>query len=143
MGAVAIAMKGLVSLWNEQRGGRYRVHRGAVNWAQYPFDQYPHGVAVMLDDISLVRRDGFREGTVGIEIAQKLPDHSDVANIDDDLLDEIRDDVETVVAAWEVALSSVGDQAVFIVKRNVSNISEFSDSNRQIQGLVVILKVGL
>jgi len=129
-----------MNAFSRLRDGRYSVHRGGVNWAEYPFGERPYAVAVTVDNASLLRDRGpGLRMTLGFEIFASLPDSPD--DLDDSLLDDLYDDVLAVLSFLQQAKDDRGNSIVTRLDRSVGEAAEAMDADRGVQGLVVTIPV--
>jgi hypothetical protein len=118
-----------------------KVIRGAVDWADFPFDQYPTACAVLMDECTLLRRKN--RGMLTLEFMMKMP-----ANVDesqDEMLDLMRSDAvrvwEVLAACDQVDPDEPGMPLTFMVDASSDSSIEVSDASLKIQGIVATVAV--
>lgn len=130
-----------------EREIKYKVVRGAVNWAAWDFTNHPLGISVHCDDASFLRGEGEDEATLTLEMMQRLPD--DVNEIQDDVLDDLVDDAAEIFDALEDAKIEEEDfadsedmnPAVIKMDRTRDSATEVSDVSRHVQGIIATVFV--
>lgn len=118
--------------------GRYAVvMRGAVDWPNFPFDQYPRAAAVIADECSLLRRQIPLRLT--LEIMTKMRVGAD--RPDDDVLDQMRSDTVKLFIALANSTNTRDPidphlPLLLMVDNTQDTSLEVSDALYGIQGLV-------
>lgn len=133
-------VKAFVKYASEVSRGEYFVKRGAVNWATFPFDEKGKAIAVMIDDTTFMAPNkGFDFMNLSLEVADRMPDGTQPA-IDDNLYEQMRVDIEWILARVIQETNSKGDNVIMRVDRN-ARLIEFHDVDRRVQGVVVTLNL--
>lgn len=136
-------MKELMKLCKEVHNGRYKVHRGAVNWAEFNFDKTPYPLAIVVDDRSFLRQ--FNAATITLEMM--MPFKGNVGDepfgaVQDEAIEELSQDAELIfVKLLNVRHPATRDSLISKVDQTSDSIQEFSDSNRGIQGIVASVSI--
>lgn len=115
---------------------KYRVFRGAVNWAAHDFEAYPVAISVHCDDTSFLRGEGNNEAAISLEMMMKMPESAE--GIDDDVMDDITDDAAQVFEKLELERDPEDSSLPVIVRldRARDTAIEVSDPSMGVQGVV-------
>lgn len=127
-------------LAKEMRNGSYFVKRGAINWTTFPFGDEGAGIALMVDDGSLLRTQrnlGMKPARCSMEIFHRLPDEQESPEIDDGLMDQILDDAEWLIIELMKSRTAANDPVVFRIDENSVRFVEAHDIEIKVQGVVV------
>lgn len=118
---------------------KHSVHRGAVDWTNYPFDEFPRALCVLIDDTTLFQPDGgFDNMNLSIEVACRMPESP--IGPDDNLFEDIRSELQRIILVLLSAADSEGD--ALVVKADQSaRLVEFHDTQLQVQGVAVTLNL--
>lgn len=134
-----VVMRAVVKLARQVAARRYKVIRGAINWAAYDFTQ--PGIAVFADEATFLRNDGDNRAVITLEFMTRLPDN--VNEIDDDLMDDLHDHAAWVFSELE-DMRDPNDASVPIISRldkTTDSAQEVSDSAYKTQGLIATAAV--
>jgi exonuclease III len=120
-------------------GREYKVIRGAVNWATWPFDIHPLGMAILVDESSLLRNDFNNEMALTLEMMEKQRTKLD--EIDEGSMDAMYADaihlLEPFVTAQERDPDDPAVPLVVGVDQKRDSAIEVSDATLQVQGVIV------
>lgn len=131
-------------LWLSIRSNSYKfVHRGPVNWATFPFEQYPRAVAILCDEADIFatsEQAGTTNMLMAFEIFAKLPE--DISKeLDDHLLDEFFLDTQKVLRDMISAKDPSDTPIVMRIPKNGARAVETHDANLGVQGLIVNIRL--
>jgi len=135
-------METFKTLAKEVRSGAYFAKRGAIVWAEFPWDQCgkDRAISIQVDEGSLLRNDTqMLPCAVTMEMAAPMPDPAEIAEIDSDLEDEMIEDARWILSTILARTDDGGDPVVFKVDRDAPFV-EFHDASLKVQGLVVYFK---
>jgi hypothetical protein len=140
-------MRTFAELWGKVNGGRYYVKRGAISWLNFPFSQKQYAVALLVDQSSILRMNGKNEAHVTMEVFTTIPpqDYAQTApQINDDVLDEIVNDIETVIVQAQQARdpNNADFPVVFKLITEDAWVIETHDTDLKVQGAIVQFKIG-
>lgn len=130
----------LVKYAKQVRNSGYFVKRGAIVWSSFPFGEHPRAIAIMFDDIGILRQKGMTEAKIGIEMFASMPEGTE-PEIDDGLLDELIEDAEFILQKTIRERDSVGDSVILRLDGETANVVESHDSTKRVQGIVVTFNV--
>lgn len=125
--------------------GRYRVKRGFVNYATFPYDKHPYALAVRIAQEAFIATAQQAESTathameMELEFTKLLADQSEDPSVDEDFLDECYEDAQEIVRQVMKRKDVVGDDvAVHVIGREADPMLSL---DLGIQGLTVGLRV--
>lgn len=131
----------VVDLIKEVSNNRYnKVVRGHLNWSDFPFDRYPWGAAVIVDQATLLRRRN--TATLTIELMTQLA--MSVDEVNDDLMDKMRSDAVVVwsklndltrIGTTQLDPTDDGLPVLYRVDNTSDAVMEMSDVSEKIQGI--------
>jgi hypothetical protein len=123
------------------RGGAYHVSRQPINWSEFPFDQHPKAVAIIVDESTFLRRDN--SATISLEFMEKMPD--EYRAVDDASMDLMYEDAvqvfESVADCDNRDPDDSGLPLVYKLDRQSESAIEVSDTSLKVQGLVATASV--
>lgn len=128
----------LKKLSKDARQGRYFVKRGPIVWPTHNFDSHPYAISIQIDSCSIIKRDGIQNASLSLEIAAKMRS-SDQNDIDDSLSDEIIEDAEIIL--MKLRNEQVGSDPVVFHVGDDASVTEFYDTEFQVQGIIVSFNV--
>ena len=142
MSALKDVRDALVKYAKLARNGKYFVKRGAMVWAAFDFSRHERAVAIMFDDLTILRQDKPNDAKVAIEMFCRMPKDTDDPEIDDGLLDELIEDAEWVlVKAMSETSKGSGDNVILRLDAESANVVEAHDVSKRVQGIVVTFNV--
>lgn len=129
----------LSNLWLGVRGGRYTwTHRGPVNWSTWPWGRHPFGVSIDFRATPLRREAGpGLRGALTMIAITRLP--SAFSELDDDLIESMREDAEEVMMRLESAKDLRNDNVVLRVGGAI--VEPVYDADYGVQGIEVVAAV--
>lgn len=134
-------MAQLVQSWARVRGGAYDSHRGVVNFTTYEWGERDRAVSVFMDDETFGRVQN--EGTVAFHVFARLRDRTpgDGGNIDDSVIDEIKDDAVTVIQELIDARDTKGDSLIYLFLENTATMQEAYDLKAGVEGVLILFDI--
>jgi hypothetical protein len=133
----AVAMEKIRDLASKVRNGSYFVKRGPIDWAAFPFSDYPRAIAIMIDSATFVKMSGQNEAQVALEMFLAVPESSARPQIDDGLMDELIADAESIVLELMRAKDSADFPVVFRLSQETASFVEAHDMDMGVQGIIV------
>lgn len=123
------------------RNQDYFVKRGQIHWAQFDFETRALAVAIICDDFTILshRKPGVNSLQLSLEFATLIEDGAEI-EIDDQVIDNFTDDAHTILTALCTTQSEVDNIPVSFRLFNDKAI-EFHDTDKRVQGLVVLVTV--
>lgn len=136
-----LVMQTLVDICKRMRGGRYYVKRGSVNWASFPFTDYPFAVCVLADEVTAFMTPGQSRGTLTLEMMVQVP--HEVNQSDDAVLDDLFEDAFVAFAQLSEAREPDDESfpVITMLDQGSARAMEVSDTSMRVQGLVVSVTV--
>lgn len=125
----------LRSAAQKQRAGRYRVHRGPVDWAAWPFEIWPLGWTIEFADVELLQDFG-NDVQLSMEIVARARRGAEI-ELDDGLLQDFRTDALVVLSTVEQAVNESGDSIVLGSRFLNVRAAELFDPSASVQGIIV------
>lgn len=126
----------------ELRGGKYFVIRGALDWANFPFNRWDYACAILMDETTI--RKECNEMTLTLEMGTAMdppPEENQLPEINDDKLDHLIEDASSVVLELVQKINNSGDNEALGVKENKINAVEFYDATKRVQGIIVPIPI--
>jgi len=127
-------------LAQQMRNGIYFVKRGAILWPAFSFEDHEGGIALMIDDGSLLRTQknrGMKPARCSMEMFRRMASTKEAPEIDDGLMDELLDDAEWLLQELMKSRTSADDPVVFRIDANSVRFVEAHDTELKVQGIVV------
>lgn len=136
----------LLEVCRALRGGAYQVHRGPIDWSNYPFDSTANGraIAVMVDDANPFRSSGINDANLSVEIFGRMPTvrAGELATIDDRLMDQFQEDAVAIVDRLQQTRDASGvNPIVYKVRRASARLIEAHDVSLLVQGVIATFNV--
>ena len=135
-----VLMETLRDLADSLHNGRWKVRRGATNWAVWPFADHPWGCAIIAAETTLGSE---QSATISLDMFTAIPgDELRDRGIDDGVLEEILCDVETLFRQLHEAVDGRGDAVTLTgIKIHRAAAVEAHDPNIGAQGVIVTFEV--
>lgn len=132
-------LEATVKFARKVRNGSYAVHRGAVNWAAWPWKDRPKAWAILVDSTSLFPVEGGigNAASISFEVFVQGDQQKWDYGIDDRLLSDMRADVRDVIQSLIAANNDQGDPVVFALHEGDVMVTEALDAEQAVQGVVV------
>lgn len=131
-------MRTVLQLWREERNSRYFVHRGAINWAGFPFEKHLFAVAVLLDESPLLRDSG--DMRVSFEIFTRIKPDPTKPGIDDLTLDDLREDCQNVLASLRATKRQGEDEKLILGIFPQPAIEAHDVDNMGVEGIIARIR---
>ncbi len=125
-----LAFDKLKELCRQARNGSYFAKRGVIVWVFFPWENYKRAISIQIDESDFMR--STNRADCAIEIAAKIPGEDELPEIDDALMDEFHEDLESILRAWLRASDEVGN---FVAGFVPGKITEFHDIEERVQGI--------
>jgi len=117
------------------RGGRYFVHRGMINWPKFDFKNYPHAISLTIPMVDEDSPENVTiEATATLEMMTRMPDFSRVREVNDEVLDQMRDDHRFIADELQMTRLPGSRDPMFFNVTRLPTI-EIGDSNYELQGI--------
>ncbi len=132
-----LLLKAIKKAISETGGGKYKYHRGAVNWLKWDFNKYPIGVSITIpeDDDS----GQTTEATVNLVFMSRMPAPLDEQA--EDLLEDFRDNGRAIFESLhQVKMPGSEDSLVLSVDRLPT--VELADADKELLGMSVPAVLG-
>jgi hypothetical protein len=127
-------MERLVDLCRKVRSGAYHVKRGAIDWAEFPFDQIPRAIAVITDEENLLEKQMGNDASISLELFAKRQE-GDAKELSDALQEELRKDAKEVVLQLLTEQDRSGDSVIFHIPPATARLVHVHDDGLKVQGI--------
>lgn len=120
------------------RDGRYTCKRGVINLEDLDFARFPFVWGILVDEAPLVRgRSGEMMIKTSFIIATSIEKAFQEQMLDDDVLEEFRDDAAAIL--WHLQSSTLPSGEVVAMRVDAINATsiQFHDTEYRVQGIVV------
>lgn len=142
MSARKVVADTLKVLCKRQRGRRYFVKRGVIEWATFDFGAHPRAIGIMFDEIEILRESGMYDAQVTLEMGVALPSAQEPVEVDDGLLDELIEDAEEILKALQQAANGSTEPVIFKLATQTARVREWHDVDLRVQGVVASVTIG-
>jgi len=138
-----VLMQTLKKLLKDVRNQRYFVKRGCINWTAFPFTRHPFAVSLQMDETSFMKpQTGADRAKITFEMFTLMQEpRPEEPDIEDEVIDEIIADAEEVLFKIQSMRNSQGDPIIFAIDKDTSRIVEAHDTDKKVQGVVVMMEV--
>ena len=132
-----VMLRTLAKIIKGMRSGRYRVHRGPIDYPTFDYQSTPFAASILCPDFPLRKQgnDFFHRGTIIIELTTRL-NQPNPPGLNDAIIDQLSVDAEGILLKLENARNDQGDPVILAVSKDPApRCREMSNSDWGIQGI--------
>lgn len=139
-----VVLNTLLDLCAAVGGGRYFVHRGAVNWGEFDFSRYSAGIAVLTPQFTLLGI-SFNTMTITLEFVQRLPSgervYDTVKGLNDEEIEGLVEDSRIILLDLQKSKGTDGSSTILRIVSNRIEGQEMANLDFSIQGVQITFSI--